>query len=177
MNELIKTIIETPTISCSKKLSDLLGLKRKRDELSDSCEKWNGHLFYLDKRKCLVFMHKETLYAVVVLDILKKDLENLNQLFIDSFIQQLYSDNILPHGKENKIRNDYKQISFQSTNNDKSLIGSINDCVLRIKFSRDKPEDNLKDAKEYISNFVNAEPMIARNFFYPKDLMEKKIMG
>lgn len=175
--DLTKTLNETSTIFCSKKLSDLLGLKTKRTELSCSCEKWNGHLFYLDKKKCVVFMHKETLYSVVLLDILKKDLENLNELFIDNFIKQLYSDKILPQDKEVKTRNAYKQITLQLTDNDQSIIGSLNDCVLRIKYSRYDKGDTLTNAKEYIGRNLNATPMGARNFFYPKELMEKKIIS
>lgn len=177
MNDLKKSFNETPTFFCSKKLSDLLKLKTKRTELSGSYEKWNGHLFYLDKKKCLVFMHKETLYSVVLLDILKKDLENLNKLFIDSFIKQLYSDSILPQDKENKIRNEYKQITLQLTDNDKEIIGSLNDCVLRIKYFRNDKGDIFTKAKEYIGRNLNATPMGARNFFYPKELMGKKIIA
>jgi hypothetical protein len=169
------TLIETPTVFCSKKLSDFLGLKTKRTELSDSCEKWNGHLFYLDGRKCLIFMHKETSYSVVLLDIVKKDLANLNELFIDNFIKQLYSDKILLQDKERKIRNEYKQLSLQLTDNDKSIIGSINDCVFRIQFCKNDDGNVLTNAKVYINNYLNATPMGSKKFYYAKELMKAKI--
>lgn len=168
-------LLETPTAFCSKKLSDFVGLKTKRTEISDNSEKWNGHLFYLDKKKCLVFMHKETCYSVVLLDIVKKDLANLNELFIDNFIKQLYSDKILPQDKENKIRNDYKQLNLQLTDNDKSTIGSINDCVFRIKLSKNDHGNVLMNAKFYINNYLNETPMGSKQFHCAKELMKEKI--
>lgn len=85
------------TIYCSAKLTTLLGLPKKKKEpepVAVDPHGWNGTLFYLNKRKCLLFMHKTTLYTFLVFDIVKKDLIDFNRFFRQHFTDQLLADQL-----------------------------------------------------------------------------------
>jgi hypothetical protein len=158
-------------IHCTAKLKDFLSPLIETDCL-ETGELWNAHLFYLERRKGICFLNKETLYAVVLFDILKKDLKNLKSLFVESLIQQLYSDGILAEENEPKVRAEFAEIHFCPTNNDRSAMGSLNDTLFRVKVS-----ETLGEAKNYVSKYVNVTPMGAIKYQYPKDLMREKIMN
>jgi hypothetical protein len=86
------------TIYCSTKLSTLLGLNKKPREQSPAAvdpHSWNTMLFYLNKRKCLLFMHKASLYSFLALDIVKKDLADLPSFFRQHFTDQLLADQLI----------------------------------------------------------------------------------
>ncbi len=82
-----------PTIFCSTKLSKLLVLKTKLH--SHTTDDWNSHLFALEGRKCLAFVHKETFYSFALFDILKSDLKDFKKIFLDNFLNQLNYDGLL----------------------------------------------------------------------------------
>ena len=81
-------------INCTQKLGKFIkasiekGLPRARQD-------WSAHLFFVSRRKCIVVVHKKTLYTVILFDIFKKDMSNINRLFLEALIDQLESDNIL----------------------------------------------------------------------------------
>jgi len=80
------------TIYCSQKLSTLLGLPKKHKdgtfaEAGSHC--WNAMLFYLNKRKCLLFKHKSTLYSFLAFDIVKHDLSDFTNFFRQHLTDQL----------------------------------------------------------------------------------------
>jgi hypothetical protein len=61
-------------VYCTKKLKDFIGnvdetlpLDCNDIKISD----WNAHLFYVDKRKCIVFVNILTYYSVFIVDIVK----------------------------------------------------------------------------------------------------------
>ena len=158
-------------IHCTAKLKVFLTPLIKTDSL-ESDEVWNAHLFYLNRKRCICFLNKETLYTVVLFDVLKKDLENLKTLFVESLIKQLYSDSILLKEDETRIRREFIELHFYQTNNDRSSMGSLNDTLFRIKYWK-----TLEEAKIFVSEGVNETPMKALKYQYPKEVMRLKIMN
>jgi len=148
-------------IHCTAKLKNFLRPLIETNSL-EAAEVWNAHLFYTNRKKCICFVNKETLYTVVLFDVLKKDLNNLKTLFVESLIQQLYSDDILEKENELKVRAEFDEISFHPTNNDRSVLGSLNDTLFRIKHW-----GTLEEAINYVSKYVNKTPMGALKFQYP----------
>jgi hypothetical protein len=158
-------------IHCTAKLKDFLSPLIETNSL-ETAEVWNAHLFYLNRKKCICFLNKETLYTVVLFDVLKKDLDNLKTLFVESLIQQLYSDDILEKQNEQKVRMEFDEIRFYPTNNDRRVQGSLNDTLFRIKYW-----GTLEEAINYVSKGVNEIPMKAIKFQYSKEVMREKIMN
>jgi len=108
----------------------------------------------------------------VLFDVLKKDLNNLKTLFVESLIRQLYSDDILEKENEQNVRAKFDEIRFYPTNNDRSVQGILNDTLFRIKYW-----ETHEEVKNYVSKSVNEIPMKAIKFQYPKEVMREKIMN
>lgn len=162
-----------PTVFCSIKLSKLAGLKTRLPSLS--MDNWNGHIFALQGRKCLVFVHKETFYSFVILDILKRQLTDFKQLFTGNFIKQLEHDNLLSDSLAHSIAKDFQNIEFSTTDGDKSTIGYLNDCITRLTWERDGRSPTIDETKKYVENYYNENPLMQKKGINPKELMRKKL--
>jgi hypothetical protein len=162
-----------PILFCSTKLSALLGLKHRHPSLS--MDNWNGHLFFLEGKKCLVFVHKETFYSVVIFNVFKKDLKDIRQLFIDNLIAQLSNDKILVDGTEHMIKKHFQHFDLSTTDGDKSTIGFMNNCITRLTSQRDGQKPLIADIKKYVANHYNDNPIIAQKGLTPISLMREKL--
>lgn len=73
---------------------------------------WNAHLFFMDKRKCIVFVNILTYYSVFIVDIVKKDLKNINEIFMKRFKEQLLQDRVVNDFKNAILFTDGAKIRF-----------------------------------------------------------------
>ncbi len=124
-------------VYCTKKLKDYIGdvdetLPADYNDLKLS--DWNAHLFFVDKRKCIVFVNVLTYYSVFIADTVKKDLKNMDEIFLKRLNEQLHHDGLAVKGHENgSLLTDGTKIRFIKTNNNKKVIGRINDFVHMFK--------------------------------------------
>lgn len=162
-----------PTFFCSTKLSILIGHKNRLPSLS--MDNWNGHLFFLEGKKCLVFVHKETFYSFVIFNVTKKQLANIKQMLIDSFICQLYSDKIITNKTENLIRLKFQDIDISTTDGDKSTIGFMNDCIARLTWEINGQKPSISQVKKYVDNYYNNNPILSQKRNTPILLMTEKL--
>jgi len=156
-------------IHCTQKLGKFIKASIEKG-LPRSGQDWSAHLFFVSGRKCIVFVHKKTLYTVMLLDIFKKDMTYINRLFLEALIDQLKSDNILGN-HEALIRDLYKEISLVSTDNDRKTLGVINNIV---SIYQGHFED-LELARRYASEGVNKMPWQSMKYVYSKDIMLKEL--
>lgn len=163
-----------PTIFCSKKLSTLIGLTTRLPSIS--IYNWNAHLFTLQRRKCIAFVHKETFYSFVLFDVLKKDLKNLKQLFVDAFLEQLQTDNLLTNDLKQLILQDFETVDISTTDGDKSTIGYLSDCIERVSCDREGEPETIEQAKAYVkSKYYNENLIGSRNYVTAKTLMIERL--
>lgn len=149
-------------VYCTKKLKDFIGnvdetlpLDCNDIKISD----WNAHLFYVDKRKCIVFVNILTYYSVFIVDIVKKDVKSMDEIFLKRLNVQLIQDNILIDLKNTKILTDGATINFIKTNNNKKVIGIINNFVSVFKHHRYYKYDTLKEMQVvYENGLINSIP-------------------
>ena len=124
-------------VYCTKKLEEFIGdvdetLPADYNDLKFS--DWNAHLFFVDKRKCIVFVNILTYYSVFITDILKNDLKNIDEIFLKRLNEQLHHDGLAVKENENgSLLTDGAKIRFIKTNNNKKVIGRINDFVYIFK--------------------------------------------
>lgn len=154
-------------IYCSQKLVKFIktginqGLPRTEHD-------WSAHLFFISGRKCIIFVNKQTLYTVILLDIFKKDRAHINRLFLEALIGQLKMDDILG-SHEALIRNIYKEISLHSTDNDRKTLGTMNNIISMFQ------DMDLESARKYASEGINKMPWQALQYGYSKDMMLKEL--
>ena len=168
-----------PTIFLSTKIATLIGSSRL--SLIDNSSKldprtaWNAQLFTHERRKCIIVTNKATLYSFVRLNILKKDLSDLSHFFLSSLFKQLKADNLYNKEEENYWLEQYLNITFARTDNDKKVIGSINDFIIQLKLGLSYPAaTNLeKPTDTSAATFVNTIPMGMLRYKTPLDIYKE----
>jgi hypothetical protein len=172
------------TIFCSNKLKQLLGptVSENKTNLQKSpIGDWNGHLFSIDKRKCLAFVNNQTYYSIFFADILKRDLTDFHKLFTTKLINQLIYDNIIGDSEVTLIKKCCSQITLLKTNNDKKTIGIMNDLIYQFKVHRfyKYPELNQMDVCKENSlineSITKPNNYSSKNFSIPKKAMKELI--
>ena len=162
-----------PTIFCSTKLSKLIELKQRLPSIS--LNNWNGHLFILERKKCIAFVHKETLYSFVIFGFLKSHLKTFKDLFINNFLQQLQHDNLLSPELRMMIIDDFKTFELSTTDDDRPIIGYLNDCIARLKWRVEDKPPTIEDVKIYVRKYYNENPLMSMNGISPKELMAERL--
>ena len=70
-----------PFLRCTSKLladiDDLPSMESPVSPLGD----WYGHLFTIDRRKCLMFINEPTLFVCPIFDVVKADYRDIAPLF------------------------------------------------------------------------------------------------
>lgn len=124
-------------VYCTKKLKGFIGdvdetLPADFNDLKYS--DWNAHFFFVDKRKCIVFVNILTYYSVYIADIIKKDLKTMDEIFLKRLKVQLHHDGLAVKVYENSsLLTEGAKIRFIKTNNNKKVLGRINDFVYMFK--------------------------------------------
>jgi hypothetical protein len=80
-------------LRCTGKLLALLGIAELA-EVPVSDEDWYANLIWLDRRRCLVLMHADTLFPIFVADVLKRDLRQLGQYVVAVVIAALSQEHL-----------------------------------------------------------------------------------
>ncbi len=123
-------------IYCTHKLQRFIG-KGVQDlpvDLVDSkYGDWNGNLFFIKKRKYIVLTNNLTNYSIFLPNILKKDLKEFNNLIERRVIEQLIYDKIINQNDIEFIREFIGQLTFYKTNNDRRILGVMNDIIYNFK--------------------------------------------
>jgi hypothetical protein len=113
-------------VFCTRKTESLITVEKKRENYNPIDENWLCNLIAVGGKKSLYFIDKKTLYSILLLNVKKKDLQNIESLFIEEFISQLKIDGILNPEKELIIRNKFSEITFYETDNDQKTLGTCN---------------------------------------------------
>lgn len=71
-------------LRCTQKLLNLLGEHPSAEEaIAEGEGDWYGNLFWIERKKCLLFTHAESLFCFVVPDIRKADASPIGPLFVE----------------------------------------------------------------------------------------------
>lgn len=123
-------------VYCTNKLKAFIG--EVEETLPDDCNDikwsdWYAHLFYVDKRKCIVFVNILTYYTVFVVDIVKKDVQRIDEIFMTRLKEQMRHDMFIVDINHPVPVSENGEIKFIRTSNNKKAIGKINEFVYMFK--------------------------------------------
>jgi len=121
------------TLRCTKKL--LSELKRKPIDGSQDADdfgSWHANLLRIDRRKCVLFTHDQTLFTFFVPGLTKPHFQNFDEVFRQTLFKRLLSEN-LPQKHIEIFLNDNRKIEITKTNN-RSVLGSMNDLTFHLKY-------------------------------------------
>jgi len=149
-------------IYCTKKLQDFIGnVEKKLPENFDkiSMNDWNAHLFFIDKRKCLIFVNNLTFYTLFLTDILKKDLKEIDSIFKRRLQEQLVNDKIIESSELAESVFSELEINFYKTNNNRKVIGRINDFLDMFRIHCSYKYESLNEMNVvYENGLINNTP-------------------
>ena len=118
---------------------------------------WNGHLFTVNRRKCIVLVNNISYYAVFLMNILKKDLLCFPDLFRSKLLQQLTSDKVITDEAYSSITEYLGQLQLKRTNNDRKALGTINEFIFLFKAHCESRAFESIDCST-INHYINTSP-------------------
>ncbi|MBI3594241.1 MAG: hypothetical protein HY200_04725 [Nitrospirae bacterium] len=135
---------------------------------------WYANLLRFERKKHLLFTNEETLYTFLVPGILKKDLRNIKNLFLDHL-----SDNLQHEGFRSELINqlvqEYQEIGFTKTQNRK-VLGFMIDFAKQYEFRILQAQGAEGQQLMEMNAEINRTPMSAtKNAFYPIERLREVI--
>jgi len=166
-----------PRIRCTQRLLELLGKEAVRAAREDDSEEsdldWYAHLFYLEGRKCLIFVNAGTLFPVVALDVLKDDFRDPAELLRDRYHDILERLRTPGAAIEREISLIHDLPIGRTLN--RSIIRSMNDFVALIEGLVDQGEPLEDLSEELVSMSLSRMPVGGTEMAHPMDRLKKRI--
>ena len=120
-----------PFLRCtSKLLADIDDLPSKESSASPLGD-WYGHLFTVDRRKCLMFINEPTLFVCPIFDVLKADYRDIAPLFRKVLAWTL-REMAFPENDLAWILGIHKNLAVGQTTN-RSTVASLNNRIANAK--------------------------------------------
>jgi hypothetical protein len=151
-------------IYCSNKLKTFLGAKyfqSSENQLPSPYGHWNAHLFYVEGKKYLILMHNLTRYSVVLPKVVKADFSDLEALFFPRLLAQMQYDGVGTVAQLADSLRYWSPLQLAPTNNDKSVLGSLNDFLFRFELQRQYRVDE-NPGLELLNHLLNDSPVGSR---------------
>lgn len=159
-------------IFCTRKLQTFIAVKKKADANLDNPDNWICQLLAIGGKKCLLFLDKKTLYCVLILNVKKKDLENISAIFVNEFIEQLRADKLLTEGIEQSIREKNIELVFYETDNDQKTLGTLRDNTHHLQSYLYGKENKLASANHFRKSSINHIILGSRQYYKALELMQ-----
>jgi hypothetical protein len=84
-------------LRCTGKVLKELGMqKRELNFVSESqkpLKEWYANLFYIDRKKCLIFTEAKSLFTFIVFGLYRKEIKNIEKIFRKGLSKILYYHN------------------------------------------------------------------------------------
>ncbi|MCU4166732.1 DUF6933 domain-containing protein [Carboxylicivirga caseinilyticus] len=168
-------------IYCTKNLGEFIGSVDNIlpvDNKDLKANDWNAHIFTLDRKKCLIFVHALTHYTIFIEKFKKGDLKNIDEIFQSKLKQQLDRDELIYGNNFLEKIHFGQELKFYKTNNNRKVLGRLNDFVNIFKYHcKDKYGniDNMDFIKENgIINKVSIELTQENTKYWTKPFEEMK---
>jgi len=143
--------------------------KKENEYLGD----WTATLFYVSHKKCWLIINKMTKYLLLLPNVKKTDLKNISTIFKETFYSQLTYDGIITEYE--LIEKIIGGIELCETNNDRSVNGSLNNCLLYLDDWKYEFGDFENMPFRDLNNRLNSSPNKMLNWKYPKEKMDELI--
>jgi hypothetical protein len=163
------------TIFTTKKLEKIIKKKIEIQsiEVDNPFGKWNASVFFIAKKKCLIFVNAKSFYSVVIPRFSVKDLDKINELFLEYFYAQLRFEKIMTDF--DILAKNIGELKFHSTDNDKKVTGIINYNISKLDyFKYDYHIFNSMVIRE-MTKKLNNTPFKQLDWSFPNEAMNQII--
>ncbi|WAC02156.1 hypothetical protein N7U66_05385 [Lacinutrix neustonica] len=124
----------TTPIYISKKLEKLVSkyVSQPTIESISKLGKWNGTVFYVNRKKCWLIVNAETKFSLIIPDLKASDIKNFQNVFLDNLYSQFIYENIILDFKE--LKRYIGEINILPTDGDRKTIGTQNYYLENIEY-------------------------------------------
>jgi len=164
-----------PYICCTQKLAKELGVKLSTTPTqSEGLGNWYANLLRIDRRKCVLFTHEQTLYSLLVPNLKKTEFQQLDDIFVQALFKQLRVE-MFTQGQIKSVLDEYDgKIKYAKTEN-KSVLGSMNDLALHIKTEVQIHKDLANIDMFLLARKLNRIPFKSIGYEYPETLFRLRL--
>jgi len=148
-------------IRCTAKILKELGIPRA--QVMDCflqlqpLQEWYANLFYWNRKKCLIFTNTDTLFSFVVMNVSRKDIKNILEIFRKGLSKALFYENF-DSKKINKVMSLLDDIVISKTNN-RSVLGSMNELIYQYEGYFEMHEFDGEEGSVKANQKLNETPM------------------
>ncbi len=155
-------------LRCTKKLLDVIRPQQLATQEPDGND-WYGNLLVLDRRKCLLLTHADTLFTIFEPDVRAPDLRSTHDLVTGLIERELLAEGLLAFGDFGT-----EELSIAKTA-DRSVLGCMNDmaylCEDAVARARSLASTDIPSLNRHLRRNINS----ARDYQRPIDLVLERI--
>lgn len=156
-------------IQCTQKLQEVLKIKAAAlpiDTAPMMC--WHGNIFTINRRKCLLITHNESLYSLCFFGVTQKELGRLHELILNRLKQEMMRDDFTIAEISAMVKT-MKMLDFAKSS-DRRVLGSMNDMIHSVKYMAEYRETTDEN---FFTHYINQTPYKKGDYCYPKELLKK----
>jgi hypothetical protein len=158
-------------LQSTKKLQDLVGVKTSYipDE-TERFQSWHANLFYLNRKKCLLLTHNESIYSLFLYNVVKKEVPTLMARIKEQLKEQMRRDDFTIAQIASMLES-LGEIRYAKTS-DRKVLGYMNNMIHTIQWHADYDETTDEFA---LSRRLNKTPYKKADYAYSKDELKHLI--
>ena len=166
-------------LRCTGKVLKELGIKKSGlsfiSESQEPLKEWYVNLFYIDRKKCLIFTEAQSLFTFIVFGLYRKEIKTIEKVFRKGLSKILYYHNF--NAKQiNHILKTCDDFCF-STTISRKVLGSMNDMVFGYKNHLYLMEQITEEIEIDILRSLNDTPMGSIKYEFPIEVFTKYVLA
>jgi hypothetical protein len=119
-------------IRCTQKLLDEMGPKASKLPAPSNVPGWHANVFRIERHKCVLFTHDESLFSVFIPWLHKEDFLSLGETFSQRLFKTLLWHEF-PQEQMEVILDTLREIQYGKSNN-RSVLGTMNELRFQIEY-------------------------------------------
>lgn len=162
-------------IRCTQKLIKELRIRPADVGALNPLASWHANLLLIERRKCVLFTHDQSLFSFVVIGLKRPDFEQMDHVFGQAMFRTLRLFDFEQRHIEQLL--DWSQQNSYTKTNNRSVLGSMNDMAFMVQHHI-AYEDGLAnvDLDELILR-INQTPFSAIGYKYPWQKLKALLDG
>ncbi|MCX8110333.1 MAG: hypothetical protein N3D15_03670, partial [Syntrophorhabdaceae bacterium] len=117
-------------LCCTRKIIELLNVKPEiyiPENDPSFLGPWYVNLFFIERKKCLIFVNSKTLFPFIVINQTKEEIEQIDHILRRNLLKRLHAESINTDIIARTIK-DYEKTTICKTSN-RSILGSMNEFI------------------------------------------------
>jgi hypothetical protein len=133
-------------LHCSKALQSLINLNNNKIEHQNYSElnTWSGHVFNLNRKKCMIFINHKTFFYFIILNIDKNIEINIEKKFLEGLLLGLKKYKKISFKQENMLKDNFKGIQILSRTENRHVTTMITGIITLHKIEKFLDEEDKK---------------------------------